>query len=44
MFTEENIRSIRLGYGMHPRYFNDVIGQIAKENIERGMPLKHDFF
>jgi pseudaminic acid synthase len=37
--TEDNIKSIRPGYGMHPKYLNDVLGKKAKENLERGMPL-----
>jgi pseudaminic acid synthase len=37
--TEENVRSIRPGYGMHPKYFKEVIGEIAKENLEKGTPL-----
>ena len=39
MFTSENVRSIRPGYGLHPRYFYEVIGKQAKQDIERGMPL-----
>lgn len=40
ILTEENIRSIRPGFGMHPKYLNDVLGKQAKENIKRGTPLK----
>ena len=39
-FTEENVRSIRPGYGLHPKYLKDIIGKIAKENIKKGTPLK----
>jgi pseudaminic acid synthase len=39
MITEENVRSIRPGYGMHPKYLNEVVGKRAKEKIERGTPL-----
>jgi len=39
IFTEENIRSIRPGYGMHTRFLKNVIGQKATRNIERGTPL-----
>ncbi len=35
-FTEENIRSVRPGYGMHPRYLKDVLGKIAKKNYGFG--------
>jgi len=30
VFTEENIRSVRPGYGMHPRYLKAVLGKKAK--------------
>ncbi|MHC4308527.1 MAG: pseudaminic acid synthase [Planctomycetota bacterium] len=38
-FTSENVRSIRPGYGLHPRYLDEVIGQCASSDIERGTPL-----
>lgn len=36
MITEKNVRSIRPGFGLHPKYFNEVIGKIVSENIEKG--------
>jgi len=39
LFTEENIRSIRPGFGLHPKYLMEVIGKKAKMDIEKGMPL-----
>ncbi|MCS6927682.1 MAG: pseudaminic acid synthase [Candidatus Binatia bacterium] len=38
-FTAEHVRSIRPGYGLHPRYLYDVIGCRARHDIERGTPL-----
>ena len=38
--TEENIRIIRPGYGMAPKYFGQVLGQVALQDIERGTPLQ----
>jgi len=38
-FTEENIRSIRPSNGMHPKYYGDVLGKRAAENLKRGTPL-----
>ena len=32
IFTEENIRSVRPGYGLHPKYLNDVLGKVAKKD------------
>ena len=38
-FTEKNVRVIRPGYGLKPKYFEEVIGKKALTNIERGTPL-----
>lgn len=42
-FTEDNIRVIRPGYGMKPKYYGETIGKIAACDIRRGMPLKEDY-
>ena len=39
MFTAENVRSIRPGYGLHTRYLEEIIGRYAGRNIKRGTPL-----
>ena len=39
IFTEENIRSIRPGYGLKPKYLQEIIGKKAKKNIKKGSPL-----
>lgn len=38
-FTEENVRSIRPAFGMHPMYYEEVLGQKAKTDIAKGTPL-----
>ncbi|MFC1964857.1 pseudaminic acid synthase [Chloroflexota bacterium] len=38
-FTEENVRSIRPGYGLAPKHLRDVLGQQASQDIKRGTPL-----
>ena len=40
--SEENIRSIRPGYGLHPRYLKEVIGKCAKENLSFGDRLRKE--
>ncbi len=39
-FTEQNIRVIRPANGMHPRYYEEVLGKRSMEDIERGTPLE----
>ena len=36
LFTEENIRSVRPGYGMHPKYLKDVLGKEADKDFKFG--------
>ena len=38
-FTTDNVRSIRPGFGLHPRYFNAILGKQAKRDIVKGTPL-----
>lgn len=42
VFTEENVRSIRPGHGLHPRFLKEVLGRRASWDIERGTPLSWD--
>lgn len=38
-FTEQNVRSIRPGQGLAPKFYHEVIGKKAASDIERGEPL-----
>lgn len=39
IFRAANVRSIRPGDGLHPRFLPDVLGRQATRDIERGTPL-----
>jgi len=39
VFTEENIRSIRPGYGIQPKFYENILGKEAQKDIARGKPL-----
>jgi len=34
--SEENVKSIRPGFGLHPKYLNEILGEKAKENLIKG--------
>lgn len=36
VITEEHVRSIRPGFGLHPKHYCEIIGSIANKNFERG--------
>ncbi|MCX8130818.1 MAG: pseudaminic acid synthase [Clostridia bacterium] len=38
-FTEQNIRVIRPGNGLEPKYYEEVLGERASRDIDRGTPL-----
>lgn len=40
--TEKNVRSIRPGNGLKPKYFVEVLGKLFTKDIERGTPLDWD--
>jgi len=40
VFTPQNIKAIRPGYGAHPKYLNEIIGTRAKREYKRGEPFK----
>lgn len=42
--TQENVRSIRPGYGMAPKHYDEVLGKCANRDIARGTPLQYSLF
>lgn len=42
ILTTENLRAIRPGLGLAPKYYNIVIGKSVKKNVKRGTPLSWD--
>jgi len=39
VFTDENMRSIRPGYGLPPKYCKSILGEKTACNIKRGTPM-----
>lgn len=40
ILTKDNIRSIRPGNGLEPRYYDDVLGKRIGRDMKKGYPLK----
>jgi pseudaminic acid synthase len=41
-FTKENLRVIRPGNGMAPKYYEEILGKVAKTDLKAGTPLTWD--
>jgi pseudaminic acid synthase len=42
VITERNVRSIRPGFGLAPKHYQDVVGRKASQDIKKGTPLSFD--
>lgn len=42
VITEKNVRSIRPGFGMHPKHYNKVLGKTAKRDWSKGERLSKE--
>ena len=40
--TEQNVKSVRPGFGMHPKYFDKIIGKVFLKDVRRGKPLSFE--
>jgi pseudaminic acid synthase len=38
-FTKENIKVIRPGFGLEPKYYDMIIGKVAKKDLKKGTAL-----
>ncbi|MGB3608049.1 pseudaminic acid synthase [Psychroserpens sp.] len=42
VLTKSNVRSVRPGFGMHPKFYNEILGQKAAVDLEKGTALKKE--
>lgn len=42
MITSEDIKSIRPGFGISPKYYDEVVGKKTNQDISLGSPVKFD--
>lgn len=43
VLTKENVRSVRPGFGMHPKFYNDILNKNVIVDLEKGTALKMSF-
>lgn len=41
--TEEHVRSIRPGFGLHPKYLREILGKKVKKDLKKGTPFELNF-
>lgn len=42
--TKENVRSVRPGYGLHPKYLTEILGKSFTNDQQKGTPVTLDMF
>lgn len=43
VFTPENMRSVRPAFGLHTRFFEEILGKRATRDLEKGTPMCFQF-
>ena len=43
VLTEQNLRSIRPGCGLHPKYLNELLGKRINYGLKKGTPMSLDY-
>lgn len=42
-FTDQNLRSIRPGYGLHTKHYESILGKTASCDLKKGTAMKWDY-
>lgn len=43
VITERNVRSVRPGYGLHPKYYKEIIGKKVNKDLDKGTRFSMEF-
>ena len=41
-FNKNNIKAVRPGYGLHPKFYNEIIGKVSNKNLSPGDRVSWD--
>ncbi len=42
-FTNKNLKAIRPGFGLHPKYLPQILGKIASQDLKKGDRMKIEY-
>lgn len=43
VISEDNVRSIRPGFGLHPKYLKEILGKKINKDLKKGTPFELNF-
>lgn len=43
ILTIDNVKSVRPGYGLHPKYLPEILGKKVNRDLEKGTPFELEF-
>lgn len=43
IITEKNVRSVRPGYGLHPKYLQEILGKKVNRDLEKGDRMRLEY-
>jgi pseudaminic acid synthase len=43
LITDKNVRSVRPGFGLHPKFLPEILGKVAKQDLEKGDRYEMEF-
>lgn len=43
IITEDNVRSIRPGFGLHPKYLKEILGKKINKDLKKGTPFELNY-
>lgn len=43
LITEQNVRSVRPGFGMHPKYYRRILGKKVNRSLTKGTAMSFDY-
>ena len=43
LITEANVRSVRPGFGLHPKYYREILGKKVNKDLKKGTAMSIDY-